>query len=111
MLEKIAYYFDEDLQKDPNRTAFIQVRLAPPKQKKIAARKPPKKKDGDKNLSYASCSPDIQKAFYSLLLERRLGEHALPTGTLPTTLRKMLKSSDMSVIRIDTRAPIRAGTT
>lgn len=58
-----------------------------------------------------ACSPDIQKAFYSLLLERRLGEHALPTGTLPTTLRKMLKSSDMSVIRIDTRAPIRAGTT
>jgi hypothetical protein len=28
-----------------------------------------------------ACSPDIQKAFYSLLLERRLGEHRLPTGT------------------------------
>ncbi len=28
-----------------------------------------------------ACAPDIQKAFYSLLLERRLGEHALPTGT------------------------------
>jgi hypothetical protein len=26
-------------------------------------------------------SPDIQKAFYSLLLERRLGEHFLPKGT------------------------------
>lgn len=26
-------------------------------------------------------SPDIQKAFYSLLLERRLGEHSLPPGT------------------------------
>lgn len=26
-------------------------------------------------------SPDIQKAFYSLLLERRLGEHFLPEGT------------------------------
>ncbi len=25
--------------------------------------------------------PDVQKAFYSLLLERRLGEHALPPGT------------------------------
>ncbi len=25
--------------------------------------------------------PDVQKAFYSLLLERRLGEHALPAGT------------------------------
>lgn len=28
-----------------------------------------------------ACAPDIQKAFYSLLLERRLGEHALPPGT------------------------------
>lgn len=28
-----------------------------------------------------ACAPDIQKAFYSLLLERRLGEHALPAGT------------------------------
>jgi hypothetical protein len=28
-----------------------------------------------------ACSPDVQKAFYSLLLERRLGEHPLPPGT------------------------------
>ncbi|MGQ0636047.1 MAG: AAA family ATPase [Planctomycetaceae bacterium] len=28
-----------------------------------------------------ACPPDIQKAFYSLLLERRLGEHLLPGGT------------------------------
>ena len=28
-----------------------------------------------------ACAPDVQKAFYSLLLERRLGEHALPVGT------------------------------
>src|SRR6516165_1590728 len=28
-----------------------------------------------------ACTPDVQKAFYSLLLERRLGEHALPSGT------------------------------
>ncbi|MFO1148845.1 MAG: hypothetical protein U1E62_10765 [Alsobacter sp.] len=28
-----------------------------------------------------ACPPDVQKAFYSLLLERRLGEHALPAGT------------------------------
>ena len=28
-----------------------------------------------------ACTPDIQKAFYALLLERRLGEHALPEGT------------------------------
>ena len=29
-----------------------------------------------------ACAPDVQKAFYSLLLERRLGEHALPDGHL-----------------------------
>ena len=28
-----------------------------------------------------ACPPDIQKAFYSLLLERRIGEHQLPPGT------------------------------
>src|SRR5262245_26465792 len=28
-----------------------------------------------------ACAPDVQKAFYSLLLERRLGEHALPRST------------------------------
>jgi MoxR-like ATPase len=28
-----------------------------------------------------ACAPDVQKAFYSLLLERRLGEHQLPPGT------------------------------
>ena len=28
-----------------------------------------------------ACAPDVQKAFYSLLLERRLGEHSLPVGT------------------------------
>src|SRR5205085_11934066 len=28
-----------------------------------------------------ACAPDVQKAFYSLLLERRVGEHALAAGT------------------------------
>jgi hypothetical protein len=28
-----------------------------------------------------ACAPDVQKSFYSLLLERRLGEHSLPKGT------------------------------
>jgi hypothetical protein len=28
-----------------------------------------------------ACAPDVQKAFYSLLLERRLGEHQLPAGS------------------------------
>ena len=61
LLNKIAHLFHEDLQGNHDRVGFIQVRLAAPKQKKVAARKPPKKKDGDKNLSYASCSPEIQK--------------------------------------------------
>ena len=28
-----------------------------------------------------ACAPDVQKAFYSLLLERRIGEYQLPEGT------------------------------
>ena len=28
-----------------------------------------------------ACAPDVQKALYSLLLERRIGEHKLPAGT------------------------------
>jgi hypothetical protein len=28
-----------------------------------------------------ACAPDVQKAFYSLLLERRIGEHKLPAGS------------------------------
>jgi len=28
-----------------------------------------------------ACTPDVQKAFYSLLLERRIGEYHLPEGT------------------------------
>src|SRR5437762_11775245 len=28
-----------------------------------------------------ACAPDVQKAFYSLLLERRIGEYHLPAGT------------------------------
>src|SRR3954463_1463298 len=28
-----------------------------------------------------ACAPDVQKAFYSLLLERRIGEHPLPEGS------------------------------
>ena len=32
-----------------------------PKAKKTPARKPPKKKDGDKNLAYHQCPPEIQR--------------------------------------------------
>ena len=60
MLEKISFIFDTEYD-HPDKVGFIQVRLAAPKAKKVPARKPPKKKDGDKNLSYAACSPEIQK--------------------------------------------------
>ena len=33
------------------------------------------------STSFRPARPDVQKSFYSLLLERRLGEHALPAGT------------------------------
>lgn len=59
MVEKLAYLFDEDLNNDT--VSFIQVRLVGPREKTKPARKPPKKKGGDKNSLYASCSPEIQK--------------------------------------------------
>ena len=57
MLEKIGYMFDEN---DNDRVGFLQVRLAAPKPQKTPARKPPKPKDNEKNLSYNACPPDIQ---------------------------------------------------
>ena len=61
MLENTAHLFDEaDETLYQKRVGFLQVRLAAPKAKKTPARKPPKKKDGDKNLSFAACSPEIQ---------------------------------------------------
>lgn len=44
-----------------------------------------------------ACSPDIQKAFYSLLLERRLGEHALPKGTWVVAAGN--RAEDRSLVR------------
>jgi MoxR-like ATPase len=44
-----------------------------------------------------ACTPDIQKAFYSLLLERRLGEHALPTGTWVVAAGN--RSQDRALVR------------
>ena len=60
MLEKIAYLFDDKEQINSGRVGFLQVRLAAPKLKKTPARKPPKAKDGEKNLNFASCPPDVQ---------------------------------------------------
>lgn len=44
-----------------------------------------------------ACAPDVQKAFYSLLLERRLGEHALPRGTWVVAAGNRLE--DRSMVR------------
>lgn len=44
-----------------------------------------------------ACSPDIQKAFYSLLLERRLGEHFLPKGTWVVAAGN--RAEDRSLVR------------
>jgi len=42
-------------------------------------------------------SPDVQKAFYSLLLERRLGEHHLPRGTWVVAAGN--RAEDRSLVR------------
>ncbi len=39
-----------------------------------------------------ACSPEIQKSFYSLLFERRLGEHLLLRWWRPATARKTVRS-------------------
>ena len=67
-MEKYAYLFDEDEKLQQERVGFLQVRLAPPKERKRASKKPPKK-DGDKNLRFQDCSPEIQK-----LLQRTRAE-------------------------------------
>ena len=59
MIEKLAYMFDCENEDNFQRSGFIQVRLAGPKIKK-KSRPPPRKKDGDKNLRYSNCTPDIQ---------------------------------------------------
>ena len=40
-----------------------------------------------------ACAPDIQKAFYSLLLDRRIGEHRLPPGTWVVAAARMSRTS------------------
>lgn len=44
-----------------------------------------------------ACSPDIQKAFYSLLLERRVGEFPLPKGTWVVAAGN--RAEDRSLVR------------
>jgi hypothetical protein len=44
-----------------------------------------------------ACSPDVQKAFYSLLLERRIGEHRLPTGSWVVAAGN--RSEDRALVR------------
>src|SRR3984957_1776714 len=51
-----------------------------------------------------ACAPDVQKAFYSLLLERRLGEHALPRGTWVVAAGN--RSQDRALVRTISSARI-----
>ncbi len=44
-----------------------------------------------------ACTPDIQKAFYSLLLERRVGEHPLPDGCVVVAAGN--RSEDRALVR------------
>ena len=44
-----------------------------------------------------ACTPDIQKAFYSLLLERRIGEFPLPKGTWVVAAGN--RAEDRSLVR------------
>ena len=44
-----------------------------------------------------ACTPEIQKSFYSLLLERRLGEHSLPKGTWVVAAGN--RAEDRSLVR------------
>ena len=44
-----------------------------------------------------ACTPDIQKAFYSLLLERRVGEFPLPAGTWVVAAGN--RAEDRSLVR------------
>ncbi len=44
-----------------------------------------------------ACPPEVQKAFYSLLLERRVGEHRLPPGTWVVAAGN--RSEDRAMVR------------
>lgn len=44
-----------------------------------------------------ACAPDVQKAFYALLLERRLGEHPLPEGSWVVAAGN--RAEDRSLVR------------
>ena len=44
-----------------------------------------------------ACTPDIQKAFYSILLERRIGEYPLPEGTWVVAAGN--RAEDRSLVR------------
>ena len=58
--QKCAYLFDVNERLQQERVGFLQVRLAAPRERKRASNKPPKK-DGDKNLCFQNCSPEIQE--------------------------------------------------
>ena len=63
LVQKYAHLFDHpDGKQDKHfeRIGFIQVRLGPSREHKTPVKKP-RPKDGDKNLKYSNCSPEIQR--------------------------------------------------
>ena len=61
LIENITSHLTLEDNDDFKRTGFLQVRIAEPK-KLSTYRKPVRKKDGDKNLKFSDCPPEVQKA-------------------------------------------------
>ena len=59
ILERLSHHLANE-EGDFEKTGFIQVRLVGPRAKK-QTKKPVRPKDGEKNLRYADCTPEIQK--------------------------------------------------
>jgi len=51
----------QDMKGDGERKSFVQVRLVGARERKTPAKKPVRPKDGDKNLRYSDCTPEIQE--------------------------------------------------
>ena len=60
MVEKITSLLAVEDKYDLQRVGFLQVRIGEAKKRKTY-RKPPRPKDGDKNLRFSECPPEIQK--------------------------------------------------
>ena len=74
MSEKIGHLVDEDLQQDRDRVGFAQVHLSAPRQKKVPAKRPPKKKDGYRHLNSAACISKTQAGLHKFTVKEWQGK-------------------------------------